>query len=256
MKEMTTLINVLRTEILKMKRTLSLWLAIIAPLGIAGLEFLVMWAQGEDMIKFANGNIWLWHSKYIQTLWALLLLPLFVTLETALQAGLEHSNRTWKQLFAQPVPRWMILATKQFSGLVLIGISQFLLWGLTIGTGYLLRNVRPDLGFDSPTPWFQILAFNLMTYLMAWLIIAVHSWVALRWGNFVVAMAVGIIATLSGVLLINSDYAPYYPWAMAGLTANNYLDSGIPGGQLSLGILGGVILFVLGNLELRRREVF
>ena len=120
--EMKTLINVLRTELLKMKRTLSFWLAIIAPLAIAGLEFLVMWAQGEDMLEFADGSIWLWHSKFIQTLWALLLLPLFVTLETALHAGLEHSNGTWKQLFAQPVPRWMIIATKQFSGLVLIGI--------------------------------------------------------------------------------------------------------------------------------------
>jgi hypothetical protein len=225
-------------------------------LGIAGLEFLVMWAQGEDMLEFAGGSIWLWHGKFIQTLWALLLLPLFVTLETALQAGLEHSNGTWKQLFAQPAPRWMIIATKQFSGLVLIGISQILLWGLTIGSGYLLRYVRPDLGFDTPIPWLQILAFNMMTYLMAWLIIAIHSWVALRWGNFVVAMAAGTIATLSGVLLVNSDYAPYYPWAMAGLTANKYLESGIPGEQLALGILGGLVLFVLGNLELRRREIF
>jgi len=33
-------------------------------------------------------------------------LPLFVPLETALEAGLEHRENTWKHLFALPIHRW------------------------------------------------------------------------------------------------------------------------------------------------------
>jgi hypothetical protein len=239
-----------------MKRTLGFWLTILAPLLIVGLEFLVMWAQGESMLEFADGTPWLWNTKYIQTLWALFLLPLFVTLETALQAGLEHNNHVWKQILVQPVPRWTTIAAKQFSGLIMIGISQIFLWIFSIIAGVLLRYVRPDLGFNVPIPWWETFTFSLSTYLIAWMIIAIHSWVSIRWSSFVVAMASGILATMSGVFLVSSDYAQYYPWAMAGLAANNYLETYPPSTPIIIGALGGVIIFLLSNLQLRRRDIY
>ena len=39
---MKTLIRTLSTELIKMKRTLGFWLTLLAPLVVAGLEFLVM----------------------------------------------------------------------------------------------------------------------------------------------------------------------------------------------------------------------
>jgi hypothetical protein len=41
-------------------------------------------------------------------LWATLMMPLFITIETALIAGLEHSENQWKNLLAFPIPRWTI----------------------------------------------------------------------------------------------------------------------------------------------------
>ena len=95
---MNIFIHTLSTELLKMKRTLGFWLALVAPLVLCGLEFLIIAMQGVDMMKFANGQSWLWHMKFTLTLWGLFLLPLFVTLETALLAGWEHDNQTWKLL--------------------------------------------------------------------------------------------------------------------------------------------------------------
>jgi hypothetical protein len=253
---MNTLTRVLSTELIKMKGTLGFWLALLAPLVLAGLEALMMAAQGEDLMEFADGEPWLWHMKFTLTLWGLFVLPLFVTLETALLAGWEHGNGTWKTLYAQPVPRWMVTATKQFSGLVLLGISHVFLAFAVIVSGLLLQRVDPALGLDAPIPWPTMLGYSMLIFLISWLIIALHSFVSLRWPSFVVAMAVGIVATMSGVFFIRSDdYAPFYPWAMQGLTANKLLDQGWPLAQLVWGIGGGLLVFLVGNWVLSRRDV-
>jgi hypothetical protein len=253
---MDIMLNVLRTEIIKMKRTLGFWLALLAPLVVAGLEFLVMWSQGEDMMEFANGQPWLWHMKFTLTLWGLFVLPLFVTLETALLAGWEHNNSTWKLLYTQPIPRWMVVTAKQFSGLILLGVSHIFLGLSVIGSGILLRQIQPELGLDTSVPWFEMLGYSLLIFLISWLIISVHSFVSLNWNSFVVAMAVGIMATMSGVFFIRSEeYAPFYPWAMQGLIANKLLEDGWPMSQLVLGIGGGLLMFVVSNLYLTRRDV-
>lgn len=247
----------LSTELIKMKRTLGFWLALLAPLVVAGLEFLVMVSQGEGMMEFANGQPWRWHMKFTLTLWGLFVLPLFVTLETALLAGWEHGNGTWKLLYAQPVPRWMVTTAKQFSALVLLGISHLFLGVAVIGTGLILRQIKPALGFDSPVSWLAMLGYSLLIYLIAWLIISVHSFVSSRWNSFVVAMSVGIIATMSGVFFIRSEeYAPFYPWAMQGLIANKLLEDGWPVSQLIWGICGGLSIFLISSLYLSRRDVF
>ena len=253
---MNILIHTMMTELIKMKRTLGFWLALLAPLVLAGLEFLVMAAQGEDMMEFADGQPWLWHMKFSLTLWGLFLLPLFVTLETSLLAGWEHNNHTWKLLFTQPVPRWMIITSKQFSALVLLGISHLILGLAVVSTGLILRQINPALGLDAPVPWLEMLGYCLLIYLISGLIIAVHSFVSLQWSSFVVAKAVGIVATMSGVFFIRSEqYAPFYPWAMSGLIANKLLEDGWPLNQLLLGVAGGLAVFLISNLYLSQKDV-
>jgi hypothetical protein len=251
-----TLTNTLYTELIKMKRTLGFWLALLAPLIVVGLEFLVMVSQGQDMMDFANGQPWQWHMKFTLTLWGLFVLPLFVTLETALLAGWEHENSTWKVLYAQPIPRWMVTTAKQFSGLVLLAISYLVLGISVIGSGVLLHQVKPALGLAAPVPWMEMLGYCLLIFLISWLIIAVHSLISLRWNSFVVAMAAGVVATMSGVFFIRSEeYAPFYPWAMQGLIANKLLEDGWPVAQLVWGIGGGLLAFLVSNWYLSRRDV-
>ena len=45
---------------------------------------------------------WLMFARASSVLWVFLMLPLFVTLESALLAGLEHGERQWKHLLALP----------------------------------------------------------------------------------------------------------------------------------------------------------
>ncbi len=129
---MIALGRALNAETLKLKRTLAVWLALFAPLGIAALTVLLYVQRADDMI---NEKVTAWYGFVQQNaaLWLLLMLPLFVTLETALLTQMEHGHQTWKQLYALPLPRWAVYAAKQFATLIVIGLSQVIMGALILG---------------------------------------------------------------------------------------------------------------------------
>jgi hypothetical protein len=88
---MTYLIRSLRAEALKNKRTLALWLALLAPLVVAGLNFGILLQRGPITVP-SGGNAWLWYGQMNLVTWGLLMMPLFVTLETALVGNMEHTS--------------------------------------------------------------------------------------------------------------------------------------------------------------------
>jgi hypothetical protein len=200
-------------------------------------------------------DAWIEYGGQAVFLWAVLLLPLFITLETALLANLEHVNGQWKHLFALPVSRGAIYAAKQVSGMAIIGLSMIALYLYIPLSGLALRLLVPGLGFEAPVPWGPFARYIGLAYLASWLILALHTWIGLRWQSFVVASAVGVAAMVVAVVAIQSDWAAWYPWTLAGLVANG-LEAGeeiLP--QLLLGCLGGLAAALLGGWDVVRRDV-
>src|SRR5574340_188865 len=117
---MTALVRALSAELLKLKRTLALWLAFALPAVIVFLFFLNYFQRGEFLIR-EDADSWKWLAQNVLILWSMLFLPLFTALETALLSGLEHSEKNWKHLFALPIPRWTIYTAKLLAGLGLLG---------------------------------------------------------------------------------------------------------------------------------------
>ena len=113
---MTALVRALRAETLKMKRTLALWLAIIAPLGMVGLQLIGALQRGEQYVRQFE-NVWVRFGQEMFVFFGFLIVPLFVALETALLGGLEHRSDQWKHLYALPLPRWTVYAAKQLMGM-------------------------------------------------------------------------------------------------------------------------------------------
>ena len=93
---MDQLMRALWAEMLKMKRTVALRLAFIAPAAV--VVYCLLWFWGEE--PEPQHNMWLELWQMGRIFWTLLMLPLFVTLQSALLSGLEHRNGQWKQLFA------------------------------------------------------------------------------------------------------------------------------------------------------------
>lgn len=88
-----SLARTLSAELLKLKRTLAFRMIIVAPLLVATLQFFVLWNQK----RFPDGfKLWEMLPRNVLSLWAVFMLPLFITLETALLNGLEHSEKQWK----------------------------------------------------------------------------------------------------------------------------------------------------------------
>jgi ABC-2 type transport system permease protein len=250
---MISLWRALSAESLKLKRTLALGLAFLAPLAI-GFLIVVMFAQmgppGNKQDHWAgliqNGHV----------LWSLLMLPLFITLQMGLLANVEHGNKMWKVLYAQPLPRWTIYAAKQIISLGLIALSMLVLIVVLFISGKLAQIITPAFEFWKPFPWKTVALATAVSFGALWLIVAFHMWFSIRVPSFVASMAVGIVGTVAAVLVIQSDkYGPYYPWTLSGISAMNVLDGRPYLTSLLIGLAGGLMLALFGCWEASRREV-
>jgi hypothetical protein len=252
---MTVMVRALKAEVLKMKRTLALWLAFAAPLVVVVFILVGYLDRGEEWLGTGLENVWVEFAHSVDIFWALLMLPLFITLQTALLAGLEHQSEQWKHLYALPIPRWAVVVAKQAAAAALMGLSHLILICFTLLGGWLLWLLRPGLGFHVAIPWGRLLRPVATVYLASWLILAIHTWVALRWRSFVVASAAGIVPTVLGVIVVNSEWGSFYPWALAGLIVNG-LNKGesLPLLEFLLGSLGGLVAALVGGWEITRRE--
>jgi hypothetical protein len=245
----------LAAECLKLRRTLALWLAPIAPLVIVALQIAIVLQRQEYYQQHPIPDPWAYYGEQTVFLWTLLMLPLFITLETALLANVEHSNQQWKHLFALPVPRNAVYVAKQISGMGIIGLGVAALYAYMVLSGLALRVVTPGLGFEAPVPWTEFLQYAGLTYLASWLIISLHTWVGLRWRSFVVASAVGIGAMVVGVVLFQSNWVQWYPWTLPGLIAYSLGEGLRPVAELAVGSLGGLAVALLGAWDVTRRDV-
>jgi len=249
------LLRALSAEQLKLKRTLALWLAPLMPLVIIALQIAIILQRPEMFRKNDPAGPWPQFVQQTVMLWLLLLFPLFTTLETALLSQLEHGTQQWKHLFALPIRRGAIYAAKQMAGLGLMALSMIALGIYTGLAGLGLRLLVPGIGFEAPVPWAQIVRSVSLTYVASWLIISIHTWVALRWRSFVVATAVGIVAMIVAVVVIQSDYAMWYPWTLPAQIGNDLADGKNPLWQIAAGGLGGIVVALAAGWDVTRRDV-
>ena len=90
---MTALVRALWAEQLKLRGTLALWMCLVAPALVVGLyvlQILTRFTGGAARTPPPPAEAWLMFAQSALGLWAFLMLPLLVTLQAALLAGLEH----------------------------------------------------------------------------------------------------------------------------------------------------------------------
>ena len=252
---MTSLWRALSAEMLKLKGTLALWMCLIAPGVVAVLYVLQICASRLPVSAHAPdpAQAWQMYCQSVLGLWAFLMLPLFVTLEAALLAGLEHGDRQWKHLLALPLPRGAHYGAKllALAGLVALAFLAFLVL-VPLG-GLALMVLRPAFGIAGLPPMLFLLKGLGACYLASLLMLAIQGWVAIRWTSFTVAVSVGMSATVMGFLIGQSErFGHWYPWSMpvqvlAG--KGQWLEF-----VMVAGVAGGLVVALLGLLDFRRRE--
>lgn len=241
----------LSAEVLKLKRTLALRLIVVAPMLVALLSLLVQTAAVAAGHGELAATLWESHKQTSLMLWSIFLMPLLITVETTLLAGLEHAEKQWKHTFALPVPRYAIYFAKWSVAQALIAASTLLLCALTALTGWLLILWHPQLAAAGPAPIGSIVATALQCWLSAGLILSINLWIALRWPGFTVPLGAGIAGTFFALFASSAKVAAFYPWLLP-------LDV-LSGGQraltaLAIGAGGGAIVAILGCVDFSRRE--
>ncbi len=252
---MTSLTLALHAETRKLKRTLAFGLIFLAPAVILLLQLAMYFDHAEYYLNLDGLNPWMNFNQTMLVYWSFMMLPLFVTLESALVGNLEHSHHNWKLLYVQPIPRWAIYAAKWIVNVGLIVLSMLVLLALMLAGGAIVHATFPEYPFDLGFPWLWTLKLLGTVFAASLLIISIHVWVSLRWTSFVVACATGIGATVAAVFAFGSDYAIFYPWTIPGMLA-----TGVTGAELTtglwIGLAGGVLAALAGMWDVTRQEVF
>ena len=254
-----TLVRVLHAEGLKLKRTIALKMVVIAPVALVLLiGFITSQAPFSTLRRSRGGNDWTELTRLTLVLWTLLLLPLFMALETALVAGLDHAENHWKNLLTRPVPRWTFYVTKLLVVFAMIVAGTTVLICAIIVAGLALPKLQPELHFGSPIPFMTMFAKGAEVVGLVFLALTIQHWVSLRSRAFSVTTAVGIIAMITGYLIVaglrdSNTWPRYFPWAlpMLGLVRPPQ-DVAIP---LWISACVGVVVASLGCYDFCRREV-
>lgn len=247
------LLAVLRAELLKLRGTLALWMCLIAPGLVVAMTVLQIAFRFSKPVEIEPHEAWMMLARAIESLWAFLMLPLFLTLEAALLAAVEHGNQQWKHLFALPVPRYRQLTAKWLVLTALLIAASLLMPLLIALGGGVLMLLKPGFGLAGSPPMAELYWPILKTVAAALFMLSIQLFVALNWRSFTAAVATGMGATVAGFLIGQSArFGPYYPWALPLQIFGG--DGRNAPWAMSLGLAGGLLVAVFGIWHLSRRE--
>jgi len=238
---MTEWIRAVSAESLKLKRTLALRLAVIAPLFIVLLQLGVYLARGEDVERGATNPV-AGFARGIVTLWTLVFLPFWATLAASLCASLDHGDNHWDQLFALPIGRWPVYAAKWIIVFALVAFSSICLPLFAVAAIEILKQVHVEWK-DASLPWRLLLGGVSRSCGACLLLISLQCWLSLRWRSSLVALGIGIAGIMSGIILISAPmrFLSLYPWTAAAAAASPHepllpLIWGMWGGLITAGL--------------------
>ena len=236
----------LAVEAHKLRRSLALLLAAVAPLLIAFFLFF-------NLLRMKHPMPWDMALQTSAAIWAFFMLPMSVTALTALVAHTEHGPRAWDHLRALPLPRWHLYAAKALCVLGVVAAMSVLLALLSLLAARLAGWWSPAVAASGAPDLAGFALVLARVFVAAWLLVAVQLWIALRFASFVPALATGIGGTFFAVVATSAKAGMFMPWQ---LPVNQLAaDPSRADITLLLGGLGGAVAFGLMRWRLGRREV-
>lgn len=252
----TDLARGLVAEVLKLRRTPALLLALITPYVVALLQALVAYHLGKRLLASPGFDAWAWMGRNALVMWAGLVLPLLIALEAALLADVESRARGFKHLFALPVRRGALVVAK-LAALVLLMVLATALLGVGLWlAGRGLHALEPGLGFGAPFAAGQWTMQALAVLAAGGVLLPLHGWLSLRGMSFAAAIGLAVAGTVAGSALLRLGEGPWtwLPWSMP-LRVLGTGDGGLDPATLTAGLVAGALLALVAVTDLARRDV-
>lgn len=247
---------------LTLKRTRALWLAIVAPLFIVCFRMiLLLFTSDPSVEKYAWDSLFENNSFF----WFGLLFLLTGALDCALLVDIDRSAHSWKYVFALPISRTSWYLAKFTTAVVLVVVSNIVLFVATLIVGALLGVLAPQQGFTLGAPHIlYYLGVILLETGASLFLIAIYTWLSMRTKNFILPAALGVVGIVTNLVGYNSPVAQkFVPWMYAldigkilsrTPQAEPYVGWSLPV-VILISCLGAFCFTLLGIWDLNRREI-
>ncbi|HVG42211.1 MAG TPA: ABC transporter permease, partial [Chitinophagaceae bacterium] len=220
-----------QSELLKTKRTASVWLSIIGAAFIPTIFFLVYTFNSDKVVPQLKMMPW---EQHFGNGWSALnsfLLPMYIILICAMIPQIEFKNNTWKQVFSSPQSTANIYFSKLLTVHLMILLALVLFNVFMISVALISSMINSGYPFLKKTiDWNSLLKLNLKTYISVLGISAIQYWLSLRFKSFIGPVGIGL-AFLVGSLIatgFNWEHVSKIPYAHPVLTLKSMMGKGRP----------------------------
>ncbi|HHY42796.1 MAG TPA: ABC transporter permease subunit [Thermoanaerobacterales bacterium] len=236
-------------EILKLKNSKILWIALLAPAFIViqgGLNLI----RYYDLFTGKGQNVWAQLYTQSMIFYVSILYPILISIIITLIARIENLNSCWKYYLSLPVDKGKIYVVKFIIGcaMMFIDVAAFIISVIAVGM---------LMGIKGPVPFDVILIKPLMAYFASLPIIAVIYVLSIRFSQMALPLGVGISLTLPAMLVANTRYWVIYPWSypiMAALGGDfDVFDKGSLTFLISFVLL--LAVFSCGYVSFKKRDI-
>jgi hypothetical protein len=188
----------------------------------------------------------------------LVIFPLFVVLICTLLPQIEYRNNAWKQVLTSPQTKVSVFMAKflniQLLMLAFLIASHLFMWVVAIAIHFMV----PKLNLlNQPLNGYTVLLYNINSYLTILAVSAIQFWIGLRFKNFLVPIAIGLVLWITGMSMVfeyHSDFTVYFPYSFHAFTF--YPGNKSQLSQVEWTSFGYAVFFLLmGFLDFRRRRM-
>ena len=248
-----TLILSLRSEILKLRRTLSIYLCVLAAVFGPLMSFLEHLEPDE---KLAKNLPWIQHFMEGREPVNIALLPFYIILVCALLMQIENRDKTWKQVLSSPQRKFNIFFGK-FLVLQMMVLLFLICYNFFTGlTGVAIEMMDPAI-YGGKMELSRIITVNIQTWILSLGLSAIQFWLSLRFRNFVAPLAIGLVGWFLAPMMLfqfKTDLIEYYPYAFTILSVMpKYLSNIVTYQWFS--IITAVLFLGVAFFEFRKRKV-
>lgn len=201
------------TELIKLKNTLALVVALGVPLFLSFINFMIYYSDGDKLVG-AGTNPWPSYIFQLHKFWAGVLVSLTVILGAALVNAIEHSNNTWKRVYTSPVSRASVYISK-LTTFVLVNLLSAISLPLFLQLfGYLAMIVMPELGFQNHSSLFyESVVLSTRIMMAGSFIIAFQFLLSFHFRSFVLPMVIGFCIMVGAGIASQWEHVHLIPYA-------------------------------------------
>lgn len=240
------LINVIRTEALKLRRS-PVWIAFVLLPLLSAVMGTFNYLQNLDLLTKEWYSLWTQHTLFS----AFFFMPSLIGILCACQWRVEHRHNNWNTLMTLPVPTWVLCVGK-----LTVTMGMLLLVHLWTALLFFLSGRFAGIGSALPA---QLAVWLAMSFCGGCAIAAVQLFLSMRIRSFAIPVGIALAGGVVGMVLANVGYGLYFPYSLMAMGMNANGSGSVDAAALPTFFIMCVVwiaLPVAASIEtLKRRDI-